>query len=245
VVKLLSPAVREEFGLRRIKGSRDERRSERKPDHAARLGPPGERARGWRVGHQGRDEMYYEERIDGVWQRIRISGEMLMGRAHHVIYFASPPAWAQYPEWARHRRDEIIARIKSEFRPPDYEYQGDGDSRSMPPTAAVLEPVVPPSITPPPARSLPATPGQMRALAIATVIMLGIAGGAGWLVARGVATGETWFPSKRASQRRIVVRTAEPAMFWTSMGVYATLGAGALGLGAWGSREGLRLRRRK
>ena len=56
------------------------------------------------------------------WQRIRIEGEMLMGRAHHVIYFATPQAWLNYPEWARHRRDEIISRIKSVFCPPDYEH---------------------------------------------------------------------------------------------------------------------------
>jgi hypothetical protein len=84
--------------------------------------PTVDRARGWRVGHQGRDEMYYEEWSHGGWQRIRIEGEMLMGRAHHVIYFASPQAWLNYPEWARHRRDEIISRIKSVFCPPDYEY---------------------------------------------------------------------------------------------------------------------------
>ena len=27
-----------------------------------------------------------------------------------------------YPEWARQRRDEIVARVKSVFREPDYEY---------------------------------------------------------------------------------------------------------------------------
>jgi hypothetical protein len=79
-------------------------------------------ARGWRVGHRGRDQMYYEELRDGVWKRIDIDGEMLMGRAHHVIYFASPERWREYPPWASQRRDEIIARIKSEFREPDYEY---------------------------------------------------------------------------------------------------------------------------
>ena len=68
--------------------------------------------------------MYYEEFRDGSWQRIAISGEMLCGRAHHVIYFDSPELWQSYPEWARHRRDEIIARIKSDFREPDYEYFG-------------------------------------------------------------------------------------------------------------------------
>jgi hypothetical protein len=81
--------------------------------------------RGWRVGHLGRDQMYYEEFIDGAARRISLDGEMLVGRAHHVIYFASPEQWQQeYPDWAIDRRDEIIARIKSEFREPDYEYSG-------------------------------------------------------------------------------------------------------------------------
>ena len=81
--------------------------------------------RGWRVGHTGRDRMYYEEFREGSWQQIMIDGEMLMGPAHHVIYFASPEQWESYPRWARGRRDEIVGRIKSEFAPPDYEYYGD------------------------------------------------------------------------------------------------------------------------
>lgn len=68
--------------------------------------------------------MYYEEFREGTWQRIEIDGEMLCGRAHHVIYFASAERWRSYPDWARIRRDEIIARITSEFREPDYEYDG-------------------------------------------------------------------------------------------------------------------------
>lgn len=74
--------------------------------------------RGWRVGHVGRDSMYYEEFRDGAWHRIELDGEMLVGKAHHVIYFGS----LNFPDWARERRDEIIARIKSEFHPPQYEY---------------------------------------------------------------------------------------------------------------------------
>lgn len=85
---------------------------------------PSEKECGWRVGHRGRDSMYYEEFGDGSWQRIEIDGEMLAGRAHHVIYFDSPERWRTFPEWSRDRRDEIIARIKSEFREPDYEYEG-------------------------------------------------------------------------------------------------------------------------
>ncbi len=79
----------------------------------------------WRVGHTGRDCMFYEELRASVWERIEIDGEMLMGRAHHVIYFASERRWIAYPEWTHGRSDEIIARIKSQFREPDYEYQGD------------------------------------------------------------------------------------------------------------------------
>ena len=79
----------------------------------------------WRVGHHGRDMMYYEEWAGIAWRRLEISGEMLMGRPHHVIHFRSAPAWSAYPAWAHGRRDEIIARIKSEFRPPDYEYLDD------------------------------------------------------------------------------------------------------------------------
>ncbi len=70
--------------------------------------------------------MYYEELDLGEWRRLRINGEMLMGRAHHVVYFGSRDDWSLGPEWARGRRDEIIARIKSAFPIPDYEYEGEG-----------------------------------------------------------------------------------------------------------------------
>jgi hypothetical protein len=49
---------------------------------------------------------------------------MLVGPAHHIIYFASEEAWQEYPAWARDRRPEIVARIKTEFCPPDYEHHG-------------------------------------------------------------------------------------------------------------------------
>jgi hypothetical protein len=62
--------------------------------------------------------MYYEEFREGAWHRIEIDGEMLTGKAHHIIYFGS----LKFPDWARERRHEIIERIKSEFRPPGYEY---------------------------------------------------------------------------------------------------------------------------
>ncbi|WP_050029217.1 hypothetical protein [Verrucomicrobium sp. BvORR034] len=79
--------------------------------------------RGWRVGHKGRDQMYYEEMIRGRWERIPIDGEMLCGKARHVIYFPSRTQWETLPEWTRGRQSEIVARIKQAFAPPGYEYQ--------------------------------------------------------------------------------------------------------------------------
>lgn len=185
--------------------------------------PPG---RGWRVGHRGRDAMYYEEPHGGTWQRIDIDGEMLMGRAHHVIYFASPEAWQRYPEWARHRREEIIARIKSEFRPPDYEY---GDGTAAPPSSPI-----PPKTT----------PRQWRALALFIAILLALAGGMGWLVKTGLERDATWLPVKRASLQRVVSRPAEPATYWLALGIYSALGIGAGGFALWMLREAFRSGRR-
>ena len=198
------------------------------------------KARGWRVGHQGRDQMYYEELRDGVWERIDVDGEMLMGPAHHVIYFASPERWREYPSWASQRRDEIIARIKSEFREPDYEYYGAAPGSASPPAgAAPVEPNVSPPARPPRAPAPP--PAGARALLVAVLLLFALAGAMAWVVTRGVSRGETSYPSKRATLRRTVSRQQEPGMFWVSIGVYAVIGAGALTLGALGVREGRRL----
>ena len=81
---------------------------------------------GWRVGHRGRDAMYYEELVGGEWRRLDLDGEMLTGRAHHAIYLGSNEQWQRRPEWARGRRSEILARLKSALPIPEYEYEGEG-----------------------------------------------------------------------------------------------------------------------
>jgi hypothetical protein len=197
--------------------------------------------RGWRVGHQGRDRMYYEELRDGAWERLAIDGEMLMGRAHHVIYFASPEQWLRYPAWARDRRNEIIARITSEFREPDYEYYGlTATPSATPPVARSAPEPAPPAPPPPAARPVPRKPGSAntghRTLMIAVLVFFAVAAVMGWLVATGVARGETRLPLKQASLRRPVSRDSEPAMFWVSIGLYAALGTGALTLSVLGAR---------
>jgi hypothetical protein len=182
----------------------------------------------WRVGHRGRDMMYYEEKISGNWQRIDISGEMLMGPAHHVIYFASEEAWQHYPEWARHRRGEIIARIVREFREPDYAYQQADSSAAASLSASS-------ATSPHPGRDV--VTGQQRAAFIAfVVILLAITGGMGWLVKSGLERGETFLPSKRASQQRVLLRQLEPSSFWAAIGVYTLIGLGSGSLALWSLR---------
>ena len=188
--------------------------------------------------------MYYEEQIDGMWQRLTLDGEMLMGRAHHVIYFDSPAQWQSYPSWARDRRTEILARVKSELREPDYEY-------------AELTPPNPPTRTggdAPPvdhndahthASGDIATPEQRRALLLAIVLVFAIASVAGWAGISGLSSGATRWPTARPSQRRVIQQASEPVMFYTAIGVYAILGVATLALGVWGSGQLVSLRVRQ
>jgi hypothetical protein len=180
--------------------------------------------------------MYYEELRGGVWERLDIDGEMLMGRAHHVIYFASPERWLAYPPWARDRRGEIIARITSEFREPDYEYHGLAD------TAGAASSQGRSNVSPPAVSARKAAPPRIgnRALLVAVLVLFALAAAMGWLVTTGVARGETYLPLKQATLRRTVSRVQEPVTFWVSIGIYAVVGAGALALGVPGARAGRR-----
>ena len=182
--------------------------------------------REWRVGHVGRDRMYYEEQHEGEWRRLEFEGEMLGGRAHHAVYLASPERWMSYPDWARDRRDEILARIKSEFREPDYEYAFTTGAGTPPTTVSPLS----------------QSRHQLAAL-LAVILLLALAGGTAWLVYAGVGTGETVFPSKLASQRRSVSRADEPLLFWVSIGLYAAVALGCVALVAWGATQTRRNRR--
>jgi hypothetical protein len=226
LVMLLSPKIRAEFRVSRKMGAQP-------------TPPPTES--GWRVGHRGRDCIYYDEWRDGTWQRIEIDGEMLTGRAHHVIYFASLDRWRSYPAWARDRRDEIIARIKTAFREPDYEYYGEGlQLPAQPPTRSdptALADAVPPS------RALQrtgvssaVTSAERKRFAVAVLVivaLLGLAGGMFWFVTDGLGRGETVLPSTHPTRRRSVSRVQEPAQFWASVGIYAAIGFGSLGVAVW------------
>ncbi len=218
LVLLVTPRVRRDFGMSR---------RENPPPLPAEL-PLKPGVRQWRVGHEGRDRMFYEEWRDGTWHRLAIDGEMLTGRAHHVIYFPTPETWATAPEWARERREEIVSRIKSEFREPDYEYQETA-------AAVVRASVVPgPAAAAAPAPLPPTTAAQRWALALVLVILLAFAGWMAWIVKDGIDKGEVRFFAGKGTMRRMVVREKEPVMFHVSVGLYAAVGAGTLGLFGWG-----------
>ncbi len=87
--------------------------------------PSSDRRRGWRVGHKGRDSIFYDELIDGDWERIEIDGEMQGGAGdpQHVVWFPSEEQWARLPKWTAGRREEILRRVQGEFSPPSYEYE--------------------------------------------------------------------------------------------------------------------------
>ena len=207
LVLLMLPRVRAEFFAPRPKP----------------LPASGAASRDWRLGHQGRDRMYYEEWRDGAWQRLDIEGEMLMGEAHHAVYLAAPDRWQHYPDWARERREEIVARIRSEFREPEYVYGGELGG------------------APPPARAprvaAPHVDSSNRVVVWGIAIgLLLFAAFMAWMVWHGLDSGETWWPAKYSAARRIVDRVADPAMYWTALALYSALGLGSLGLLGWGYR---------
>lgn len=234
IAMLITKKVRAEFGIVASRVSMPAKAASTPAPKSAgsttRQTEPTDRERGWRTGHRGRDFMYYEEWRDGAWHQIEVQGEMLMGPAHHVIYFDSPERWQRHPEWARGRRDEIIARIKSSFPEPEYEYQ---DDASPPPLRAAPKPLV--------ALARPKEPAsRWVAHWVIVVLFAGFAAGMFWMVNDDVKTGETLMPIKQATLRRTVSRDQEPEMFWFSIGLYSIAGLGASGFALWLIREAFR-----
>jgi hypothetical protein len=63
--------------------------------------------------------MYCEELREGRWKRLHLGGELLKGRAHHIIYFGSRDDWKMQPEWAQDRRDEIVDSLYLATQDPE------------------------------------------------------------------------------------------------------------------------------
>lgn len=84
-----------------------------------------DRRRGWRAGHRSRDSLFYEEIVEGRWQRIIIDGQMPFSSCdvRHIVWFPSETEWTKLPDWTMGRRDLILQRMKQELAPPDYKYE--------------------------------------------------------------------------------------------------------------------------
>ncbi len=80
-----------------------------------------EKKLGWKAYRNGRDEIYYEQKVNEEWKKIEIVGEILLGKICFVIYFKTKKEWLEYPKWAQNRT-EIIERIKTKFPPSRTEY---------------------------------------------------------------------------------------------------------------------------
>ncbi len=167
-------------------------------------------AQEWRVGHRGRDQMFYEECEKGLWRRIEIDGEMLTGPAHHVIYFASPDQWQKYPEWAKGRREEIVSRIKSEFRPPDYEYFENGYAPAP----------------------KPSNPARKGAPFLMILFLLAIAAYMGWTTKKAMDVGSVSFRGKYGVNFEFS-RVEDPFGYWLTTSFLSAIGVGAGAYGLW------------
>lgn len=241
MLRLLTSRVRAEFPVSDL--TRQRNASATSQPLPAPRDESADRLRGWRVGHRGRDCMFYEEWREGTWQCIEIDGEMLLGRAHHIIYFPSPEKWLAYPAWAQYRRDEIISRIKSEFREPDYEYHGGGDSTAASATSAAT-PSAAVDFTP---RSHASTkpsadpPSSWFTLAFVVLLFVALAVFMFWLVKSSLETGLTVMPNRLAHLERTLTREDDAFSFWFATVFYAATGLGASGCAFWLVREAWRI----
>ena len=80
------------------------------------------RKKGYRAGHQGRDNIFYMERVGDNTRELVIYGEMLID-APHAIYVPGDVRWKrEMPEWAKDRKSEILNRIKEELGTKNHKF---------------------------------------------------------------------------------------------------------------------------
>jgi hypothetical protein len=86
-------------------------------------------ARGWRLEFGHGSSFRYGEFHQVEWREVGFGYRRLSGKGPRILIFIAPPQdWAQQPQeaWAKDRREEILARVKSELKPPRYAYSDDG-----------------------------------------------------------------------------------------------------------------------
>jgi hypothetical protein len=102
--------------------------------------------RGWRMRSVKKGEWAYEEKKAGAWAGIPfIELAEPEKKSPHVIGIPRTATWETFPAWASTRRDEIISRIKSELKAPEYLFN---EPDNAPPPLAADAPVVEPPLLP-------------------------------------------------------------------------------------------------
>ncbi len=76
--------------------------------------------RGWRVTCASPVGWAYEEKRDGVWEGITFPELGDFREPPHVIDLGAASKWEAHPAWMRDRRDEIITRVRSELKRPQF-----------------------------------------------------------------------------------------------------------------------------
>jgi hypothetical protein len=79
-----------------------------------------EEKRGWRLRCVSAGSWAYEEKRAGSWGGFIMSELTDYREPPHHLQIMSQPRWIEYPEWTQGRREEILRRIRSELKEPDY-----------------------------------------------------------------------------------------------------------------------------
>ena len=79
-----------------------------------------ESKRGWRIKARGAGAFAYEEKRQGIWVGFTMDELTDYREPPHHLQIMCSARWSEYPDWAHARREEILRRIRSELKEPDY-----------------------------------------------------------------------------------------------------------------------------
>ena len=75
--------------------------------------------RGWKVKKEGNGNQKYLELDGNNWRSITFNCEMYSnGAPRHTIIISKD--WGTYPDWAQAKKNEIITRLRSVLKEPEY-----------------------------------------------------------------------------------------------------------------------------
>lgn len=78
-----------------------------------------EERRGWRLRCFGAGSWAYEEKRNGEWVGVTFEETTDFRESPHTID-VRPERWTAFPSWAIERREEILVRMRSQLKRPQY-----------------------------------------------------------------------------------------------------------------------------